>query len=157
MKRSLILGTILLAASPAVAKDWKATIAEDQVQITDGKMTMEAFSLCKIGPPGGTRKSMQIRDYVEAPVNAGLSRDFVVSFSTMMQTVLLLGFAQASSGSAFNLDNFDCNEIDAPIGTVDFEISIYMTGEGFQFAVTNTGDGTTVRESERWAEVFSEE
>jgi hypothetical protein len=157
MKRALLILATCLLASPAVAgDDWKKTISEDQIEIKDGKMTSESFSLCKIGPPDGNRKSMQIRDYVEAPVDSGLSRDFVVSFSTMMQTILLMGFAQASSGSAFNLDNLDCNEINAPIGTVDFEINIYMTGEGFQLAIKNNGDGSTSRESERWEDMFDE-
>jgi len=157
MNRALLLIATCLFATPAVAgDDWKKTISEDQIEVKDGKMISESFSLCKLGPPDGDRKSMQIRDYVEAPVDSGLSRDWVVSFSTMMQTIMVLGFAQASSGDAFNLDNFDCHEIDAPIGTVDFEFSIYMTGEGFQLEVKNNGDGSVSRDSDRWEEALEE-
>jgi hypothetical protein len=70
---------------------------------------------------------------------------------------MLTYLASASSNGPLSFDNVKCNEISAPIGTVDMEINLYMTGEGWQLEIINNNDGTTDRSSERWVDTFSEE
>ena len=55
------------------------------------------------------------------------------------------------------VDNFDCNRLDAPIGTVDLEVNLYMTGEGFQVEFKDTANQKMHRDSKRWADVFKDE
>ncbi len=76
----------LFVPSVALAGDWKTTISQDRVQITNGKMTIEEFSLCKVRAPGAKKSSVQMRTFAEAPVNAGISRDFFVAFHAATRT-----------------------------------------------------------------------
>ena len=57
--------------------------------------------------------------------------------------------------SAF-LKAFECDPIDAPIGSVDLEVNLYMTGDGYQFVVVNTADNARVRDSSTWADFYAD-
>ena len=151
---TLLLGTLL--PSFAFAADWKSLISADRVQIVNGKMTMEEFSLCKILTPGATKTSLQMRNYAEAPVNSGISRDFLVSFQAMTETALVLTMGiEAAKGTKLEpLKAFDCDQIAAPIGKVDVEINLYLTADGFQMAVVDGSTGKTTQESERWEDTL---
>lgn len=146
----------LLVPSAALAGDWKTTISKDRVQIGNGKMTMEEFSLCKVTVPGAKKSAIQMRTYAEAPVNAGISRDFFVSFQSMTQTfmVLTMGSAAAKGTTVDALKALDCDPISAPIGKVDMEINLYMTGDGFQMAVVDGTTGKTSQSSTRWEDAL---
>jgi hypothetical protein len=151
---TLLLGTML--PTLAFAGDWKAILSAEKVQVANGKMTMEQFSLCKVTVPGATKSSLQMRTYAEAPVNAGISRDFLVAFQASTRTVMVLTMGSAfSKGTTVDaLKALDCDPITAPIGKVDMEINLYMTADGFQMAVVNGATGTTTQESKRWEETL---
>lgn len=150
---------VLLAAmtTPAEAgEDWKTTISKERVVISDGKMKMEEFQLCKVkGAPSGNN-SFQMRSYTEAPNNAGISRDFMVSFGTVMQTatVLMFGVAMNKAGADNPFDALDCSPLTAPIGTADLEVNLYMTSEGFQMEFVDSSTGKKTRTSDTWANTF---
>ncbi len=143
-----------LSTPAAAGTDWKAMIGAESVAIADGKMRIEEYQLCKVNVPGAAKTSMQIRSYTEAPLNAGISRDFVVSFSAITQTVMVMTFgAAAATGTDIEpLKALSCDAITAPIGKVDLEVNLYMTGEGFQLEVV--ADGQSNRQSSRWEDTF---
>lgn len=145
---------VLLAESaPAHAgSDVKARIAKDRVETVDGKMKIEEFELCKVTVPGAKKSSVQIRNYAEVPVDAGVSRDFLVSFESVMQTVMAMGMgaAMAKGSTVDPLKALDCDPISAPIGNVDLELNLYLTADGFQMAVVDESTGKTTQESKRW-------
>ena len=45
---------------------------------------------------------------------------------------------------------YESEDLDAPIGTPDLEISVIMTGEGFQLEIRNTLTNETIRSTETW-------
>ena len=45
---------------------------------------------------------------------------------------------------------YDSEDLDAPIGRPDLEISIFMTGEGFQVEIRNTITNEVSRITETW-------
>jgi hypothetical protein len=144
---------LVIAAAPAHAgSDLKARIAKDRVQLVDGKMKIEEFELCKVTVPGASKSSIQVRSYAEVPVNAGVSRDFLVSFESVMQTfiTMTMGSALAKGSSVDPLKALDCDPITAPIGKVDIELNLYLTADGFQMAVVDGSTGKTTQESRRW-------
>ena len=153
-----LLLTASLSASPAAAgeSDWRELLAMDQVAVRDGKMVSESFSFCKISPPGGNEKSVQLRMYTEAPTDAGISRDFIVSFNAMIQTTFSIVIAQRAAGDHFDFDHFNCHHIHAPIGAVDLDINTYMTEEGYQLELKD-GDGSSVsRTTALWKDTLQD-
>ena len=53
------------------------------------------------------------------------------------------------SAAAF-LAAYESEDLDAPIGTPDLEISIVMTGEGIQVEIRNTLTNQVSRSTETW-------
>lgn len=144
----LILAGVLLSSSVAHAQPhWKEMIGRDQVKIAGGKMVSEGYKLCKMA-----NKSFQLRSYAEAPESAGLSRDFFIQFATMMELIPTLALAKASGDVDLN-----CKPITSPIGKVDLELNVYMTGEGFQVEMVQTTSQKTTRHASRWADIFEQD
>ncbi|MDP2307552.1 MAG: hypothetical protein Q8P18_16110 [Pseudomonadota bacterium] len=156
MRLNILFATLLVclaAPRPASAgSDLKARIAKDRVQFVDGKMKIEEFHLCKVTVPGTSKSSLQMRSYAEVPVNAGVSRDFLVSFESGMQALMRITIGAAlSKGSKVEPHKaLDCDPISAPIGKVDLEVNLYLTADGFQMAFVDASTGTTMQESRRW-------
>ena len=159
MRSTIVVTALVLSLflpSFASAADWKAMIAADRVKVANGKMTLEEYSLCKVTVPGAAKSSIQVRSFAEAPVGAGISRDFFVAFQAMNETflVLAMGYAVANGTTVDVLRALDCDPIAAPIGKVDIEINVYMTSDGFQLAVVDGTSGETTQESQRWEDAF---
>jgi hypothetical protein len=149
---ALALLSLALPSAALAGTDWKALIAKDRVQVGSGKMTLESFQLCKVKVPNAQKSSYQVRTYAEAPDDGSVSRDFLVSFESAMSTVMTMSMgAAAAKGTTMDpLKAFDCDPITAPIGKVDLDISLYVTGEGFQMAFTDGTTGKTAQESSTW-------
>ncbi len=154
---AIVLFLGLFLPSMATAGDWKTIISKDRVQVVNGKMTMEEFSLCKVTVPNASKSSLQVRTYAEAPVSAGISRDFLVSYQARTKTFMLLsmGAMLAKGTSVDALKALDCDPIAAPIGKVDLEINLYLTPDGFQLAMVDGSSGKTTQESKRWEDVYA--
>ena len=150
---TLLLGTFIPTMSHA--RDWKSIISSDRVQIANGKMTMEEYSICKVTVPGASTSSLQMRAYTEAPVGA-VSRDFLVSSHAKNRTIMVVGLGiVATKGTSVSaLNALDCAPITAPIGKVDLEMNLYLTAEGYQRAFVDGSTGKTTQESKRWEDVF---
>lgn len=155
--RTLSAAIVLLAlTSSALAADWKAKLAADRVRLVGGKMVIEEYSLCKNTIPGASKSSLQIKSYAEAPANGPISRDFLVSFESTMQTasIMAMGTALAQGTKIEPLKALDCDEISAPIGKVDLELNLYLTSDGWQMAVVDGSTGKTTQESSGWEDTL---
>lgn len=155
---SLIVPIALACLASPVAyagSGLKDIISKDRVQTVDGKMKIEEYQLCKVTVPGATKSSLQIKSYAEVPINAGISRDFFVSFESVTQTfiTLTMGTALAKGTSIEPLKALDCAPISSPIGKVDLEINLYLTADGLQMAIVDGSTGKTTQESSSWEDV----
>ena len=54
------------------------------------------------------------------------------------------------------LDALQCKQVEAAIGTVDFEVNIVMTGDGIQIEVTETASGQKQKQTTTWEQVLGE-
>jgi hypothetical protein len=151
-----VSGTVLLSsAALAQGVDWRAEIGADMVQVVDGKMVYEDYEICGVA---GSGSRMQIKHYAEAPVGAGISRDFFISQAVALNAVVIYGVMAEASGMGIEafIEAFDCDPISAAIGTVDLELKLFMTADGFQYEVVDTGTGERERASATWAEAFAD-
>jgi hypothetical protein len=157
MTKCLPLLLTVFVSSSAIAQDWRAEPSEDLVEVRGGKMVMEDVRLLKLSVEGFQPVQYQVRHRAEAPAGGLISRDSFVSLATMMFTLTLVsGFAESYDVPASTfLAGYDYTELQAPIGTPDYEINIFMTDEGLQFEFVNTGTGQRNRWTSTWAEVFA--
>lgn len=146
---------LLLATSSPAEAGMKERMQKDRVAVAEGKMKIEDFYVCKVNVPGSKKATIQYRAYAEVPTNAGISRDYFVSFEAMSRVLLITraGAAMAKGTTVDPLKALDCDGIDAPIGKVDLDISLYLTGDGFQLAVTDGATGKVTQEAKLWADI----
>jgi len=147
-----VVGLILLIPSILNAQDWREELRADLVVLRDGKMVIEEYSIERISLPGYAPAEYQVKLYMEAPQDGTISRDFFVAFSayygiTILQTMLA---ADYNVTAAEFLAAYESEDLDAPIGTPDLEISIVMTGEGVQVEIRNTLTNEVSRSTETW-------
>ena len=133
-------------------------LLEEVVEIESGKMTIQEFGLLSF-PWAYKDKKIQLKFYSEAPESGVVSRDNFVGISSMLQTVLLVGFAmEAKSATSATADLRDMDdllefdELDEPIGKVDLELNLYMSKGGLQMEFVNTLDKKTKRKTMTWEE-----
>ena len=152
MRMAFAVGLILSIPSILNAQDWREELRADLVVLRDGKMVIEEYSIERINLPGYAPAEYQVKFYMEAPQDGTISRDFFVGFSayygiTILQTMLAEGYEVLA---ATFLAGYESEDLDAPIGTPDLEISVIMTGEGFQLEIRNTRTNETIRSTETW-------
>ena len=147
-----ILALILSIPSILNAQDWREELREDLVVHRDDKMVIEEYSMERVNLPGYEPVEFQVKYYMETPYDGAISRDNFVAFSTLLGiTVLQTMLAEAFDVSAAEfLAAYDSEDLDAPIGRPDLEISIFMTGEGFQLEIRNTITNEVSRVTETW-------
>ena len=147
-----ILALILSIPSILNAQDWREELREDLVVHRDDKMVIEEYSMERVNLPGYEPVEFQVKYYMETPHDGAISRDNFVAFSTLLGiTVLQTMLAEAFDVSAAEfLAAYDSEDLDAPIGRPDLEISIFMTGEGFQLEIRNTITNEVSRVTETW-------
>ncbi len=151
----------LLAAFVAVPlhaqqESWRADLQRDLVEFREGKMVIEGFSIDKVTLPQYESVEFQVAYYAEATAVGVISRDNFVAFTTLLATtVLQRSLAQAYNVSAIEfLSAYESRDLEAPIGRPDIEIKIYMTAEGFQVEVVDTGTGRSSRSTETWDSIL---
>ncbi len=152
MRMSFAVGLILSIPSILNAQDWREKLAADLVVHIDDKMVIEKYSIERVNLPGYAPAEFQVKYHMETPHDGAISRDNFVAFSTYMGiTVLQAILAEEFNVSAAEfLAAYDSEELDAPIGTPDLEISVVMTGEGYQMEIRNTLTSAVSRVTEMW-------
>lgn len=154
--RMLLLLSAMLVASPVAAQsvDWRAEIGADYVQLIDGKMVYEDFNTCTDAVAG---TEYVVRYYAEAPVNAGISRDFFVGqAATNHATLFILLMAVRSSADLVTFVNgFSCVPSPDSVDTADYEVRIVMTAEGLASEFVDHGENRSSPSYLTWEEAFS--
>ena len=150
------LALMLSIPSILIAQDWREELREDLVVHRDDKMVIESYSMERVNLPGYEPVELQVKFYMETPHDDAISRDNFVAFSTYFGvTVLLSMLAEPFNVSATEfLAAYESEDLDAPIGRPDLEISIFMTGEGFQLEIRNTRTNEVSRVTETWESVL---
>lgn len=152
-KTFLLLFAILAAPSSGVAQD----LSSDLVVERDGMYVYEEYGIARVQLPGNDLVKFQVKLSSEAPADGTISRDnFVAITVTTDILVLLAGFGQGYDATVSEfLDAYDYTELDAPIGTPDYEVNLRMTGEGMQLEFVNTATGDVSRTVWTWEEVYA--
>ena len=157
MKKYVALMALALvtASSAGAQQQWRDELLEDLVNIRDGKMVIEAYSLDRISLAQYEPVEFQVKLYSEVPATGVISRDNFVALSAVLAiTVLQLALAEAFDVPASEfLAAYDSKDLDQPIGRPDLEINIYMTAEGFQLEFIDTTTGQTSRVTQTWDKV----
>ena len=139
MKRVFFLLLIVfLSTSVTAGEKWEEELLEDVVEIKGDKMVIESFGLISM-EDFGESSNMQVRIYSEAPAEGSISRDNFVSMTSMISLPYFIVLGEYT-------------EIDAPIGKVDMEISIYMAVTGLQVEFKDHVNDLTTRETQKWSE-----
>ena len=134
---------VLLICSTAFAVDWKADLLEDAVVIQGGKMILEEYLLIKGVDEAGAETSIQMKIYSEAPASGVISRDNFVALTMTLYLPMIL-----------EMGEFE--EIDAPIGTPDYEYTFHMSAGGIQIVLKdNNQNAILVRETMTWEQMFA--
>ncbi len=156
MRAAAALTIFLLVPTLLSAQDWREELREDLVVHRDGKMIIEEYSMERVNLPGYEPLELQVKFYAEVPHDNTISRDkFVGMSSYLLVTVLQTMLAETYNVSALEfLQGYDTEDLDAPIGRPDLEISVFMTGEGFQLEIRNTLSGEVRRVTETWEETM---
>jgi hypothetical protein len=153
-----LIAFLCLPASAVAQQDWREELSSDQVTVADGRFTYEEFGILSLELPGYEPVEFQMKILSDAPADGTISRDSFMSLtSSMMTIVMLAGFAEAYAVSATEFFNgFDYRELDAPIGTPDVELNLWMTGEGMQFEFVNTSTDEKSRTVWTWDEFYQQ-
>ncbi len=156
MRMAFVVGLVLSIPSILNAQDWREELREDLVVHRDNKMVIESYSMERVNLPGYEPVELQVKFYMETPHDDAISRDNFVAFSTLLRiTVLQTMLAEPFDVSAAEfLAAYETEDLDAPIGRPDLEISIFMTGEGFQLEIRNTITNEVSRVTETWESVL---
>lgn len=160
MLRALLLLVLVAVTYPAAAQtDWRSEISEEYVALDDDKMTIDDVGLVKIELDGYEPASFHFKVHSEAPRAGIISRDsFVAMTSTMTHLLLttLVADAYQVPASAF-LSGLSITDLQSIIGTADLELNLnlFMTDEGLQFEIVNTGTNQRSRVTQTWEEVYA--
>ena len=152
MRMVFVVGLVLSIPSILNAQDWREELSADLVVHVDDKMVIEGYSMERINLPGYEPVQFQLKYHMETPHDGAISRDNFVAFSTYMGvTVLQIMLAEGYDVSpAEFLAAYESEDLDAAIGTPDLEISVVMTGEGYQLEIRNTLTNEVSRVTETW-------
>lgn len=160
MKKTLLLAFAFLAVpSSAVAQvDWREELASDQVIERDSMYVFEEFGIVKVEFAGSEPVEFQVKFSSEGPADGTISRDNFMGISAAYSIVLLLMVTSQSYAVTMTefLEAFDYTELDAPIGTPDYEINLRMTSEGMQTELINTLTDETFRLVDTWEEYYAD-
>ena len=148
----------LLTSAGSAQEDWRALLQKDLVEIQGDLMVWDHFSMEQLEFDGVEPIRIQVKYHSEAPAEGLMSRDNFVQISTMTNmTILFIAFAEGMGVTMSEfLNAYDVEELDAPIGTPDLELTLVMTGGGIQFEIVDTTTGERSRETQTWAQIFSE-
>ena len=152
MRMVFALGLILSIPSILNAQDWREKLAADLVVHIDDKMVIEKYAIERVDLPGSAPVELQVKYYMETARDGAISRDNFIDLSAHYGATTLQAMLAEDhdvSAAAF-LAAYDSENLDAPTGTPDLEISIVMTGEGVQVEIRNTLTNEVSRSTETW-------
>ena len=120
-------------------------------------MTIDDVGLVKIELEGYEPVSFQFKVHSEAPRAGIISRDsFVAMTSTMTHLLLTTVFADAYQVTASDfLSGLSITDLKSIIGNADLELNMFMTDEGVQFEIVNTGTNQRNRFTQTWEEIYA--
>ena len=161
MKKILLpLLAILAVPSSVVAQedDWREELGSDQVVERDSLFVYEEYGIVEMQFAGTEPVRFQIKLSSEAPADGTISRDnFVALTSVTAMSWLLAAFGRGYNVAVTDfLEAYDYTELDAPIGTPDYEINLRMTGEGMQAEFVDTASGEALRTVQTWEEFYED-
>ena len=146
---------------PALA-DSSSQLTTELVAEKDGKFTLDRVRLCQVFRPaelgGGVTPPFQVKAHMEAPTTV-ISRDRFIALGTELAVGLRVNFASElikELTPVQALEALQCKQVEAAIGTVDFEVSIVMTGDGMQIDITETASGKSQKQTTTWEQVLGE-
>jgi len=154
---ALAVAIAILAAAPLASGQgsdgprWKRILAKSLVSVQDGEFRYSDSALCEFKPQegwAGTTRTLQLRSIARAPADGTISRDMFVMWVSHTEADLVSHLAASGSSSCQNLDH--------PIGSVDIELVMTFTREGFQVEVTNAQTGRSNRRTQTWADTYPE-
>jgi hypothetical protein len=157
-KLSGVLLPLFVFSSVLAAQDHTAELLENAVEIRGDKMVVEEYTLDRIAPSGYQPVQLQVRRYAEAPAEGVISRDYFVALSAVLHTMIMqqaLAEVYDLPASTF-LKTYDSKDLEAPIGSPDLEISLFVTADGLQIEVRDNNDGITNRHTSTWSEFFQD-
>ena len=160
-----ILGATLslqpaLAQSNISAQD---RLRSDVVTEQDGKFTIDRFSICQLFRPselgGGASEPFQVKSHMEAAADGFISRDNFLTFSTEIGFQLRVSFAADFIPGLTAIEAIgalQCKPLEAPIGKVDLELDVYMTPDGVQVGMLETGSGERDTQTRTWNQMLGQ-
>ncbi len=163
----VVMGLLALPVFPYPAagdtnESSSSQLKADWVVQKDGKFVIDRFQLCQVFRPedlgGGVTKPFQVSAHIEAPTDV-ISRDSFVGIGTELALSLRVNFASdiiKGLTPMQALEALQCKQIATPIGTVDLEVDVFMTGDGIQIEIVETATGQKQRETTSWAQVLGE-
>ncbi len=161
----LMLGAAL-SLQPALAQSnpsAQARLQSDVVTEQDGKFTIDRFSICQLFRPadlgGGASEPFQVKSHMEAAADGFISRDNFLTFSTEIGFQLRVSFAADFIQGLTAIEAIgalQCKPLEAPIGKVDLELDIYMTADGVQVGMLETGSGERDTQTRTWNQMLGQ-
>ena len=79
------------------------------------------------------------------------STEIIVQLRVNFAADLILGLTPSEA-----LASLQCKQIEAPIGKVDLEANLYMTPDGVQVAILETGSGQSDTQTRTWNQVLGQ-
>ena len=161
----LVLGAAL-SLQPALAQSnpsAQARLRSNVVTEQDGKFTIDRFSICQLFRPselgGGASEPFQVKSHMEAAADGFISRDNFLTFSTEIAFQLRVSFAAdfiLGLTPSEAIGALQCKPLEAPIGKVDLELDVYMTPDGVQVGMLETGSGERDTQTRTWGQMLGQ-
>ena len=161
---SILAISLLALSQPAFAQtksDIQKLMKKDRVVQKDGKFKIEGYHLCRLYRPkhlgGGVSKPFQVRARAEAPAQGVVSRDnFLVLFTEITLGLRVKFAADFIKGLTpiQALDALQCEQIDAPVGTVELKVDLKMDKKGIKIEILKPETGKKQTQMTPWKDVF---
>jgi len=152
MRVAFVVGLIFSIPSILHAQDWRDKLRADLVVERDDKMVIEKYAIERVDLPGSAPVELQVKYYMETARDGAISRDNFIHLSAHYGATALQAMLAEDhdvSAAAF-LAAYDSENLDAPTGTPDLEISIVITGDGVEIEIRNTSSNEVSRITETW-------
>ncbi len=149
-----LVGACLALGLPGLAPaSDDASLGEDLVEVRDGKLVFESYTVCGLSGHFGWPDEIKLRQYAyaEAPSNGVISRDnFVAAIAVYLTAVEFSLATEVGVPPMQAFGAFDCDDVDAFEGKADVEIRMTMDGGGMNVEVLDTTSGQVIRRTLPW-------
>lgn len=151
-RRTVRVALVVLAFAMAGASA-DADLADDLVEVRDGKFVYEEHSVCGLPGHYGWPEGIELRQsaYAEASADGAVSRDnFVAAIAVYLTAVEFRLATEVGVPPMQAFGAFDCETVDAHASRADVEIRMTVDGDGMQVEVLDTGSGHSNRSTLPW-------